>query len=72
MIKKRGLLVLLLLMVIVLSGCTGVSEEITEGVEKTTGGVIICSVDYPCGNADNICPQDYGADCKVQDPDCGE
>ena len=68
--KKRLILILLLLMVIVLSGCTEVSKETTEGVEKTTGGVIICDIDYPCGTADNVCPEDYGAECKVQDPDC--
>lgn len=69
MISKRGLLVLLLL-IIVLSGCTNVSEENKVSGEKATGGVIICSQDYSCGNADNICPSDYGADCKINDPDC--
>lgn len=67
MIKKRLLLVLLLLLVIVLSGCIQVSEET---IKKTTGGVIICNIDYPCGNSDNICPEYYGADCKLEDPDC--
>lgn len=64
----KTLLLILLLLIIVLSGCTQVSEET---ITKTTGGVIICETDYPCGNSDNVCPQDYGADCKVQDPDCG-
>lgn len=70
MIKKKLLLILLLLTVIVLSGCTEVSEETKVMGDKTTGGVIICSEDYPCGNADNVCPEEYGAECKVEDPDC--
>lgn len=67
--KKEVILVLLL---VVLCGCTNISEETTQDIvpDKTTGGVIICDADYPCGNADNICPEDYGAICKFADPDC--
>ena len=65
--KKITILILLL---IVLAGCTNISEETAEGIEQTTGGVIICSEDYPCGDSDNVCPEDYGAECKVKDPDC--
>ena len=70
MIKKRLLLVLLILTVIILSGCSNVSEETKLMGDKTTGGVIICNVDYPCGNSDNICPEDYGTKCKLEDLDC--
>ncbi len=68
---KRGVFILILLLVIIaLTGCAEVDEEATVMGDKTTGGVIICNQDYPCGAADNICPEDYGADCKVEDPDC--
>lgn len=60
-------------MLIVLSGCTQVSEEPgaeEELAKKSTGGVIICGMDCPCGEADDVCPEDYGAECEVKDPDC--
>lgn len=65
--KIKSLLLILLLITLVLSGCQQVSEE---PVEKTTGGVTIYNTDFPCGNADDVCPENYGAECKVKDPDC--
>nr|MCK4930143.1 hypothetical protein [Nanoarchaeota archaeon] len=65
--KIKMVLLILLLLLIVLSGCKQVSEE---PVGKASGGVIICGKDCPCGKVDNVCPEDYGADCKVKDPDC--
>ncbi len=65
--KTKMVLLILLLLLIVLSGCKQVSEE---PVGKASGGVIICGLDWPGGNADVVCPEDYGADCKVEDPDC--
>ena len=70
--KKRGILILLLILI---TGCTDVSEDTTDvidgiTVDKAVGGVIICDANYPCGNADDICPEEFGAECKVNDPDC--
>ena len=69
--RIKTLLLILLLTLIIISGCTQVSEKPGEELaEKSTGGVIICGVDCPCGQADNVCPEDYGAECEVEDPDC--
>ena len=65
--KIKSLLLILLLITLALSGCQQVAEE---PVEKTTGGVIIYNTDFPCGNEDDVCPENYGAECKVKDPDC--
>ncbi|MDD5331261.1 MAG: hypothetical protein PHE43_00350 [Candidatus Nanoarchaeia archaeon] len=43
-------------------------ETITT--ENSTGGVIICGMDYPCGMPDGVCPASYGADCNGNDIDC--
>jgi len=69
--KKRLLGALLLLLVIILVIILFAhAEPSEEDIKKETGGVIICDIDFPCGNADNVCPEDFGAECKVEDPDC--
>ena len=60
-------LVILLLILSLISGCTGVDTILDD---KSVGGVIMCGVDYRCGFIDSICPEDYGADCKIFDKDC--
>ena len=44
--------------------------ETQEELDKTTGGVVICGQDFQCGVYDQVCPEDYGAKCKVKDIDC--
>ncbi|MDD5254039.1 MAG: hypothetical protein PHG05_02955 [Candidatus Nanoarchaeia archaeon] len=46
------------------------STETQKELDKTTGGVVVCGQDFPCGNFDGVCPEDYGAKCKCYDPDC--
>ena len=47
------------------------TETSQEQDNQVTGhGVIICGTDYPCGAQDNVCPEDYGAECEQKDPDC--
>jgi hypothetical protein len=43
----------------------------TESIEESTGGVIVCGQDFKCGEDDGVCPDDFGAVCKCDDPDCG-
>jgi len=45
--------------------------EDREDATITAHGVRICDKNYDCGEADNICPEDYGAQCVIKDPDCG-
>lgn len=33
-------------------------------------GVTICGHNYNCGASDDVCPELYGAQCSVDDPDC--
>ncbi|MDD5177868.1 MAG: hypothetical protein PHT54_01125 [Candidatus Nanoarchaeia archaeon] len=43
----------------------------TDSIEESTGGVIICGQDFKCGEDDGVCPEDFGAECKCDDVDCG-
>ena len=68
----RTAIILALTMIIRLAGCAKTAEKSSETTSSPTGGVIICGTDYPCGQADSVCPEDYGATCKVADADCKE
>lgn len=59
--KKRFFLVLVLIISLpfALAECNG-----------KNGGVEVDGECYDCGVADKVCPADFGADCKVVDPDC--
>ncbi len=59
--KKRFLIIffLIICLPIALAECDG-----------KNGGIEIDGMCYDCGVADNVCPEDFGAECKVVDPDC--
>lgn len=59
--KKRFLLILFLIisLPIVFAEC-----------DEKRGGVKIEDKCYDCGTPDKVCPKDFGADCKIIDPDC--
>lgn len=59
---KKGFLLVLFLIIslpIVLAEC-----------DEKRGGVKIEDKCYDCGKPDKVCPTDFGADCKIIDPDC--
>ncbi len=72
------IIMILILSIFLIIGC----EIEGNNLEKTnenpdsssnkslTGGVIICGENYECGKKDNVCPENYGAECKVKDNDC--
>lgn len=59
--KKRFLIILVLIisLPIALAECNG-----------KNGGVEVNGNCYDCGEADNVCPEDFGVECKAVDPDC--
>lgn len=59
--KKEVVLVLALLISLPL---------VTAECDSEKGGVQIEDKCYECGKLDDVCPEDFGADCKVIDPDC--
>jgi hypothetical protein len=68
--KKIILLIIALTAIMIISGCATKEPVPSSQPNKVVGGVIICGVDYPCGAQDKICPENYGAVCKVTDSDC--
>lgn len=58
--KKEVVLVLLLL----------ISLPLVTACESEKGGVEVDGECYECGELDNICPADFGAECNIVDPDC--
>lgn len=47
-----------------------VSNEKQNNCDYDAGGVEIIGVCYNCGVDDEVCPEDFGANCKVVDSDC--
>lgn len=68
MIKKRGLIILLISLIAITSFASAASQCATQGVH----GVEIAGYCFDCGESDGICPEDFGvseADCPG-DNDC--
>lgn len=57
--KKRFLILVLLISLPIVFACS-----------EKNGGIEIEGKCYDCGIADKVCPEDFGAECKVIDPDC--
>ena len=75
-------IITIIILMLLITGCaqnamqeeteTNTSQETnqTQDNQVTGHGVIICGTNYPCGAQDNVCPEDYGAQCEQKDPDC--
>lgn len=66
--RAKTVLILVILLSVLLFGC--VEQAVEDDNEVTGHGVTICGIDYACGESDGVCPEDYGAECEVTDPDC--
>ena len=67
-------IITIIILMLLITGCAqnAMQEETsqTQDNQVTGHGVIICGTNYPCGAQDNVCPEDYGAQCEQKDPDC--
>jgi hypothetical protein len=70
MLMNKKIILMILILAIIISGCATKEPVLKSEDNKATGGVTICGADYPCGAQDNVCPENYGASCKVEDADC--
>lgn len=47
-----------------------ISLPLVTACNAEKGGVEVDGKCYECGKLDSVCPSDFGAECKVIDPDC--
>ncbi len=70
--KKRVFIVSILISIMLLNiGFISAYHPVCDPNNEGIHGVYINGVCYNCGDDDNICPSNYGADCSgIVDPDC--